>query len=199
MWFEQLWRRRRDAPPPLPAAGPLGLVGERAAVEALAAIAAWVHRYDTGEWDDPPGKLALLYDLERVAQLIRDGEDPFDPQRDRPQLSSATCSTTSDRQPARLRRSPRPGAWPTPPHDRAVRARGGRGSAPRPGGAPTTRRTDVRHHPPQTHRRGARRTPTRRPRVRAASRRAAAQLRGLAALAQHRVGTFTTTRSPTSC
>ena len=38
-------------------------------VEALAATAAWVHRYDTGEWDDPPGKLALLFELERVAQL----------------------------------------------------------------------------------------------------------------------------------
>ena len=52
-------------------------------VEALAATAAWVHRYDTGEWDEPPGKLALLFDLERVAELIRDGQDPFDPQRDR--------------------------------------------------------------------------------------------------------------------
>jgi hypothetical protein len=51
-------------------------------VEALAALAAWVARYDSGEWDDPPGKLALLYDLERVRQLIR-GADPFDPGRDR--------------------------------------------------------------------------------------------------------------------
>ena len=51
-------------------------------VEALAAVAAWVARYDSGEWDDPPGKLALLYDLERVRELIR-GSDPFHPQRDR--------------------------------------------------------------------------------------------------------------------
>ena len=35
-------------------------------VEALAALAAWVERYDSGEWDDPPGKLSLLYDVERV-------------------------------------------------------------------------------------------------------------------------------------
>src|SRR5205085_1275950 len=42
-------------------------------VEALAALAAWASRYDSGEWDDPPGKLALLYDLERVATLLRDG------------------------------------------------------------------------------------------------------------------------------
>ena len=51
-------------------------------VEALAALAAWVERYDTGEWDDPPGKLGLLYDLERVRELIRGG-DPFYPDRDR--------------------------------------------------------------------------------------------------------------------
>jgi hypothetical protein len=52
------------------------------AVEALAALAAWVNRYDTGEWDDPPGKLGLLYDLERVRELIR-GSEPFLPDRDR--------------------------------------------------------------------------------------------------------------------
>ena len=52
-------------------------------VEAIAALAAWVERYDTGEWDDPPGKLDLLYDLERAAQLLRDGLEPFAPERDR--------------------------------------------------------------------------------------------------------------------
>jgi len=51
-------------------------------VEALAAMAAWIERYDCGEWDDPPGKLALLYDLERVRELIR-GAEPFHPERDR--------------------------------------------------------------------------------------------------------------------
>lgn len=52
-------------------------------VEALAALAAWVGRCDAGEWDDPPGKLALLYDLERVHTLLR-GSEPFGPARDRP-------------------------------------------------------------------------------------------------------------------
>ena len=52
-------------------------------VEALAAFAAWVARYDSGEWDDPPGKLALLYDLRHVRELIR-GSEPFQPERDRP-------------------------------------------------------------------------------------------------------------------
>src|ERR1700733_4054628 len=50
--------------------------------ETLAALAAWVDRYDSGEWDDPPGKLSLLHDLERVRELIRGGER-FHPERDR--------------------------------------------------------------------------------------------------------------------
>lgn len=52
-------------------------------VEALAALAAWVDRYDSGEWDDPPGKLAVLCDLERIAALLRAGDEPFCPDRDR--------------------------------------------------------------------------------------------------------------------
>ena len=52
-------------------------------VEALAALAAWVQLYDSGAWDDPPGKLALLYDVERVATLLREGDQPFHPDRDR--------------------------------------------------------------------------------------------------------------------
>ncbi len=44
-------------------------------------MAASVERYDSGEWDDPPGKLGLLYDVERVREPIR-GSDPFFPERD---------------------------------------------------------------------------------------------------------------------
>jgi len=33
--------------------------------------------------DDPPGKLALLFDLERVATLLNVGGNPFHPDRDR--------------------------------------------------------------------------------------------------------------------
>ena len=82
-WFEQLWddvvmlRLRYRLPVRS------GWWENELQVEALAAMAAWTHRYDAGEWDDPPGKLALLYDLERVAQLLREGSDPFDPERDR--------------------------------------------------------------------------------------------------------------------
>ena len=74
--------RRARARRPLPAAPGQRLVGQPIVVEALAALAAWVERYDTGEWDDPPGKLGLLYDVERVRELIGGG-DPFYPDRDR--------------------------------------------------------------------------------------------------------------------
>jgi hypothetical protein len=57
--------------------------GDGVQVEALSALAAWVDHYDSGSWDDPPGKLALLYDLERVGLLLRNGQDPFYPDRDR--------------------------------------------------------------------------------------------------------------------
>jgi hypothetical protein len=52
-------------------------------VEALAALAQWAARYDSGEWDDPAGKLALLYDLQRLAGLLAPGLQPFAPDRDR--------------------------------------------------------------------------------------------------------------------
>ncbi|MGN6169742.1 MAG: hypothetical protein ACTHQQ_16455 [Solirubrobacteraceae bacterium] len=55
-------------------------------VEALAAVAEWTARYDSGEWDDPPGKLALLFDLPRVAELLRPGLQAFAPDRDRPEF-----------------------------------------------------------------------------------------------------------------
>jgi len=83
LWFEQLWRDvlalRERYRLPLRA----GWWTDPIQLEALAALAAWVERYDSGEWDDPPGKLALLYDLERVGVLLRDGRDPFNPERDR--------------------------------------------------------------------------------------------------------------------
>jgi hypothetical protein len=83
MWFEQLWSEvclLRDRYR-LPIRS--GWWENEVQLEALAALSAWVFRYDSGEWDDPPGKLALLYDLERVSALLRDGGDPFCPDRDR--------------------------------------------------------------------------------------------------------------------
>lgn len=82
-WHEQLWREvcllHRRYRLPLRS----GWWADAVQLEALAALAAWVARYDSGEWDDPPGKLGLLFDLERVAALLRDGDEPFDEDRDR--------------------------------------------------------------------------------------------------------------------
>jgi len=83
LWFERLWADVCE----LRVRYRLGVRSlwweDDIQVEALAALAAWTERYDSGEWDDPPGKLALLFDIERVAALLRDGVDPFHPDRDR--------------------------------------------------------------------------------------------------------------------
>src|ERR1700741_2596628 len=83
LWWQELWsdacalRARYHLPVRS------GWWKDRVQVEALAALAAWVERYDSGEWDDPPGKLALLYDLDRVAAPLRNRGEPFHPERDR--------------------------------------------------------------------------------------------------------------------
>lgn len=83
-WFEQLWdealmlRERYELPVRA------HWWEDARQVEALAAFAEWVRRYDSGEWDDPPGKLALIYELERLDPLLRDGHGPLHPERDRP-------------------------------------------------------------------------------------------------------------------
>jgi hypothetical protein len=98
LWFEQLWAdacalRERYR---LPVRS--GWWENHIQIEALAALAAWVERYDSGEWDDPPGKLALLYDLEHISTLLSDGSDPFHPQRDRAAFTRHIAEL--DRQPA---------------------------------------------------------------------------------------------------
>jgi hypothetical protein len=52
-------------------------------IETLAALAAWVARFDSGEWDCPIAKVELLEHLDRISPLLRDGADPFHPDRDR--------------------------------------------------------------------------------------------------------------------
>jgi len=99
LWWEQLWSDVCA----LRARYRLGIRSgwweDPVQVEALAALAAWVERYDSGEWDDPPGKLALLFDLERVAMLLRDGGEPFHPDRDRGRLAFARFLIDSGCQP----------------------------------------------------------------------------------------------------
>ncbi len=82
-WYQQLWGEvcALQARFRLPVRS--GWWEDEIQVEALAALAVWLARYDSGAWDDPPGKLALLYDLDRIAVLLRDGGDPFVPERDR--------------------------------------------------------------------------------------------------------------------
>jgi hypothetical protein len=103
-WFEQLWldacalRGRYLLPIRR------GWWANPLQVEALAALAAWVERYDSEVWDDPPGKLALLYDLERVSSLLREGAEPFYPDRDRAEftlyLDAIGCTEPAAPQPA---------------------------------------------------------------------------------------------------
>jgi hypothetical protein len=83
LWWEQLWTDACALRARYRISLRNGWWEDEVQVEALAALAAWTQRYDSGEWDDPPGKLALLYDLERVGALLRDGADPFHPDRDR--------------------------------------------------------------------------------------------------------------------
>jgi hypothetical protein len=83
MWFEQLWSDVCALRVRYRLGLRRGWWEDHVQVEALAALSAWVERYDSGEWDDPPGKLALLFDLERVAVLLRAGGEPFHPDRDR--------------------------------------------------------------------------------------------------------------------
>jgi hypothetical protein len=83
LWFEQLWRDVGALRDRYRLAVRAGWWADERQLEVLAALAAWVERYDSGEWDDPPGKLSLLFDLERAAAALREGIEPFHPRRDR--------------------------------------------------------------------------------------------------------------------
>jgi hypothetical protein len=84
LWFERLWTDVCQLRDRYRLSVRSAWWEDEVQVEALAALAAWTERYDSGEWDDPPGKLSLLFDLERISTLLRDGLDPFHPDRDRP-------------------------------------------------------------------------------------------------------------------
>jgi len=108
LWFEQLWLDVCSLRERYALAVRSGWWRDSIQVEALAALAAWVDRYDSGEWDDPPGKLALLCELERIAVMLRDGGEPFHPDRDRVAFRSYLAEVGA--QPP-----PHPGAQPPPP------------------------------------------------------------------------------------
>jgi hypothetical protein len=83
-WFEQLWHDVCELRVRYRLPVRSRWWEDEVQVEALAAMAAWIDRYDSGDWEDPPGKLTLLFELERLETLLRDGNEPFHPQRDRP-------------------------------------------------------------------------------------------------------------------
>jgi hypothetical protein len=107
IWFEQLWTEVCMLRDRYRLAIRSGWWENEIQLETLAALSAWVSRYDSGEWDDPPGKLALLYDLERVSALLRDGVEPFHPRRDR--HAFVRCLLDLGCQPPSEEREPRPG------------------------------------------------------------------------------------------
>ena len=81
-WFEQLWTDvcalRIRYRLPLRA----GWWEGQLQIETLTALGRMGPPVRLQRWDDPPGKLALLYDLERIAGLLRDGSEPFHRDRD---------------------------------------------------------------------------------------------------------------------
>ena len=107
LWWEQLWSDVCALRVRYKLAVRSGWWEDGVQVEALAALAAWVERYDSGEWDDPPGKLALIYDLDRVRELIR-GADPFDPQRDRAAFCRFLIDSGCEPPPGGHARNPNP-------------------------------------------------------------------------------------------
>jgi hypothetical protein len=100
LWFERLWNDVCILRERYRLMVRSGWWEDEIQVEALSAVAEWTARYDSGEWDDPAGKLALLYDLQRIAELLRPGLQPFAPDRDRGEF---------ERYVAELGREPLPG------------------------------------------------------------------------------------------
>jgi hypothetical protein len=82
-WWERLWSTAVGLRDRYRLALRSGWWEDEVQVEALAALCAWVDAYDSGTWNDPVGKLQLLYDLDRIRTLLRAGDSAFDPQRDR--------------------------------------------------------------------------------------------------------------------
>jgi hypothetical protein len=101
LWFDQLWTEVTMLRERYRVMARSGWWEDEIQVEALAAVAEWTARYDSGEWDDPPGKLALLHDLQRVTELLRPGTQPFAPERDRAEferyLQQLGCEPPYDR------------------------------------------------------------------------------------------------------
>lgn len=113
-WFEQLWQAVCTLRERYRLMVRSGWWEDDIQVEALAALAAWAARYDSGEWDDPPGKLALLYDLQRIAELLKSGRQPFNPDRDWPAFARYLVELGCEPPPSWPRRRVELGCEPPP-------------------------------------------------------------------------------------
>jgi len=99
-WWEQLWLGVTALAERYRLALRAGWWEDSIQVEALAAFCAWLALYDTGAYVDPPGKLQLLWELDRLRAVIRGGEHAFDPARHRPayeqHLAQVGCPSDAD-------------------------------------------------------------------------------------------------------
>jgi hypothetical protein len=83
-WWQELWLNTLALTDRYRLALRSGWWEDTLQVEALAAFSAWIALYDTAGYSDPPGKIQLLWELERLKTVLRAGERAFDPARDRP-------------------------------------------------------------------------------------------------------------------
>lgn len=81
-WWQELWGQAGALSSRYRLALRSGWWRDELQVEVLAALAAWVGLFDSGAWNDPPSKMQLLFELERVRAQLRGGEDFFEPSRD---------------------------------------------------------------------------------------------------------------------
>jgi hypothetical protein len=82
-WWEDLWEQASLLSERYRLALRTGWWQDAVQVELLAALAAWVGLFDSGAWTDPPSKMQLLFELDRIRTMLRAGENVFDPGRDR--------------------------------------------------------------------------------------------------------------------
>jgi hypothetical protein len=83
-WWEHVWQAAIMLATRYRIALRRGWWEDSVQVEAVAAFHAWLRLYDTGAYTDPPGKLQLLWELDRLRSALRAGESAFDPEADRP-------------------------------------------------------------------------------------------------------------------
>jgi hypothetical protein len=82
-WWEELWTQATALSARYRLALRSGWWEDAVQVELLATLAAWVGLFDSGAWTDPPSKMQLLFELDRVRGMLRGGEHMLHAARDR--------------------------------------------------------------------------------------------------------------------